>query len=153
MPPKTESEKLPLSKIKMIYFLWRRRFRGSITELSKHLGYKNDSFTNRNLHELMNEGFVIEKRTKDGIELRLTDEGVRRIHYFIMPHWLLVILFITSVTPLFWGIIGLVWNISISPTSMLGTGIMWFLLTLNLWWAFAKVEEQFWQFDKHLLSE
>jgi hypothetical protein len=137
----------------MIYFLWRRQFRGSITELSKQLGYKNDNFTNRNLHELMEDGFVIEKRTKGGSELRPTDEGIRRILYFVMPRWLLVFLFVTSVTPLFWGIMGLVWNISTSPTSMLGTGIMWVLLTLNLWWAFVRVEEQFWQFDKHLLSE
>lgn len=79
-PPNPKKRRLPLSKLLILYFLSNRGYDGSILQLSRDMGYSTDSSVNKNLNDLIRDGYVT-----DGPVYKLTPAGVREIQFSRLP--------------------------------------------------------------------
>ena len=105
MPSRGTSKDLVTRNVFLLYYLWKRRgFSGSISELSKQLGYPSDSPVNKRLNSLIADGYVKEVRTKHETKFKVTRKGMRKIQFLILPHWILLILIILSFGYIYYGI-------------------------------------------------
>jgi CTP-dependent riboflavin kinase len=121
----------------------KKEFKGSISELSRQLGYADDSPVNKMVNELITDGFIEEKDTKSGKALVLTAKGERKVRYLTIPKYSLIFLLVLSLGNIYWGIGGLLFNQFVGPEYVLILGILSFLCVIIIWWMQKEAEKEF----------
>jgi uncharacterized membrane protein len=143
MPKRETAEDLVTRETWLLYYLWRNKgFRGSISALSKELGYKDDSAVNKRINVLKLKGYVKEEQTKIGTILKITGEGEKKIIFLIVPRYILYILLILTFTDVCWGILGLFSLFYVQSWNILLVGVISTFATAFLIWTYRKNEEK-----------
>ena len=121
------------SKIKLLSFMFRNYplgYPGSISELARKLGYADDSYVNRMLHELMERGFVGEKNSRKGHVYKVTLIGEMKILPFLLPDVLLLPAMGLGLFDLILGVASAWGGFAISPGLLVGAGAICTILTI-----------------------
>jgi len=93
-PSPREKKRLPTSKLLILYFIsLRGSYDGTIMQLSRDMGYPTDSNVNKNLNELIRDGYVVDKPL-----YKLTQEGVHQLQFTRLPEALCYILLVLGIT-------------------------------------------------------
>lgn len=120
-------------KIRLIHFLlfhYPRGYTGSISELGRQLGYADDSYANRMLHELMEKGFIAENNTLKGIRYKLTPYGILKVMPFVLPNIFAIPAILLAILDVVWGIGGLLFAAPPSATLLTIVGAISISFTL-----------------------
>ncbi|MEM2173269.1 MAG: rhomboid family intramembrane serine protease [Thermoproteota archaeon] len=143
MPKKETADDLVTRETWLLYYLWKiKGFRGSISALSKELGYKDDSSVNKKINKLKQKGYVKEEQTRTGTVFKVTGKGERKIIFLILPRYTLKILMVLTFAYLFWGLLGVFGIFYVEPWNILLIGIISTGATGFLLWSYRKSEEE-----------
>ncbi|MBS7654644.1 hypothetical protein KEJ43_06205 [Candidatus Bathyarchaeota archaeon] len=143
MPKKETAEDLVTRETWLLYYLWKiKGFRGSISALSKELGYKDDSSVNKKINKLKQKEYVKEEQAKMGTVLKVTGKGERKIIFLILPRYTLNLLLVLTFIYLCWGLLGLFGIFYVEPWNILLIGIISICVTGFLIWSYRKSEEE-----------
>ncbi|MDG6953929.1 MAG: MarR family transcriptional regulator [Nitrososphaerota archaeon] len=81
-------KKLTPAKLNILYFIHERgEYPGSISQLSRDMGYSSDSTVNTNLNELIRDGYVTE-----GPPYSVTKAGENELRFTRLPDYLVAII-------------------------------------------------------------
>jgi hypothetical protein len=116
----------------------------NISELSRRLGYADDSSINKRVNRLRLDGFL----TDSGDAIELTRKGRRRIAFLIVPRYALLAIAALDFGYVWWSIMALLSLSPIHPEYMLAMGILSVVLLTLLWWAYRIGERQFCQIGR-----
>ena len=131
-----------------MYYLWKRSgFSGSISELARRLGYKDASPVNRMLHELMDDGYVLEQAKADKASFRLTKKGQRSISLLVFKDFSLLFLVVFSVAVVYSGFAGLVFHVVVPPADLVIMGTVSILFVILIRQQIKRQEAQLWSID------
>ncbi|MEM2703922.1 MAG: hypothetical protein QXR45_12265 [Candidatus Bathyarchaeia archaeon] len=154
MPKRETAEDVLTRNTWLMYYVWKKGgVNANISELSKELGYSTDGALNTRINYLKSEGYIKEKWTKKGNMFKLTNKGIQKILFLVMPKWALTGIFIISLANIQYAI-GEIWlNLPIEPLYLLFLGLISLVLVLLLYWMQIKGERQFVQIGKHLQED
>jgi len=135
-----------------MYFLWKRSgFIGSISEMARQLGYRDASPVNRMLHELMDEGYVVERPVGSKVAYKLTGRGRRSINLLVLKDFSLLFLIVFGLAVVYAGFIGLFFGASVPPVDLVVLGTVSILFVILAREQIRQEEEQLWQGPKELV--
>ena len=121
------------SKIKLLSFMFKNYplgYEGSISELARKLGYADDSYVNRMLHELLETGFVGEKNSRKGHVYKVTLFGEMKILPFLLPDVLLLPAMGLGLFDLILGMASALGGFPVNPGLLIGAGAVCTIFTL-----------------------
>lgn len=97
------------SQEEVLYFLVTRGgWEGSISALSRQLGYHSDSTVNQALNYLIREGYVAQKRAGHGWRYKPTLKGLRHAGYAAFPGYMVLLLTVSGgLVPIYWAALSL----------------------------------------------
>lgn len=146
LPMKTApSMELLHPKVKLMYFLWKRSgFSGSISELARQLGYKDASPVNRMLHELMDDGYVLEQVKSEKTAFRLTKKGQNSISLLVFKDFSLLFLIVFSIGVVYSGFAGLIFHVVVPPADLVILGTVSILFVILIRQQISRQETQLW---------
>jgi Mn-dependent DtxR family transcriptional regulator len=148
MSRKETAEDVVTREAWLMYRLWKMKgFRGSISELSRELEYKDDSPVNRRINALKEKGYVEEERKASDVMFKLTNKGKRKILFMILPRYLLYSVLTLAFADIYWGLLGS-YGMYIESWIILITGAFSLVLIILLIWMFRKGEEQLCQIGR-----
>jgi DNA-binding MarR family transcriptional regulator len=118
------SMRLLQPKLKILYYVWKKSgVKDNVSQISRDLGYKKDSWINDTIHTLLDEKYLDRQSRKDGEYFVLTQKGRRKIApvavLWVMPLMIVVIAFI----PLSWGLNEMVDRTQVQPWIFLAGAI------------------------------
>ena len=132
-------------KVKLMYFLWKRSgFTGSISELARQLGYKDASPVNRMIHELMDDGYVLEQTKADKAVFRLTKKGQNSISLLVFKDFSLLFLVVFSLGVVYSGFAGLIDHVVVPPADLVIMGTVSILFVILIREQIQRQETQLW---------
>lgn len=132
-------------KVKLMYFLWKRSgFSGSISELARQLGYKDASPVNRMLHELMDDGYVLEQVKSEKTAFRLTKKGQNSISLLVFKDFSLLFLIVFSIGVVYSGFAGLIFHVVVPPADLVILGTVSILFVILIRQQISRQETQLW---------
>jgi len=83
-----------MAKLLILYFISSRGgYKGTIVQMSRDMNYQTDSSVNKNLHELIRDGYVI-----DDPYFKLTGKGEAQLQFSRLPEALCAILMVLGLT-------------------------------------------------------
>jgi magnesium-transporting ATPase (P-type) len=145
---KAPSMELLHPKVKLMYFLWKRSgFSGSISELARQLGYKDASPVNRMLHELIDDGYVLEQAKSRKTAFRLTKRGQRSISLLVFKDFSLLFLIVFSVAVVYSGFAGLIFHVVVPSADLVIMGTVSILFVILVRQQIRNQETQLWSSD------
>ncbi|MBO3833139.1 MAG: rhomboid family intramembrane serine protease [Candidatus Brockarchaeota archaeon] len=143
MPKKETAEDLVTRETWLLYYLWREKgFRGSISALSKKLGYKDDSTLNKRINKLKESGYVKEESVGTEPVFKITNKAERKILFLILPRYVLYFTLALTFADIFWGLFGLFGIFHVEPWNMLLVGFISTCAIAFLIWSYRKSEEE-----------
>ncbi len=103
------ADDLTPSQEEVLYYLATRGgWDGSISALSRQLGYHSDSTVNQALNHLIREGYVKQKRTGHGWRYKPTLKGLRHAGYATFPEYMVLLPVVSGgLTPIYWAALSL----------------------------------------------
>jgi hypothetical protein len=132
-------------KVKLMYYLWKRSgFSGSISELARQLGYKDASPVNRMLHELMDDGYVMEQSKAERTFFRLTRKGQSSISLLVFKDFSLLFLIVFSIAVVYSGFAGLIFHVIVPPADLVIMGTVSILFVILIRQQIDRQEVQLW---------
>jgi hypothetical protein len=142
---KAPSMELLHPKVKLMYFLWKRSgFTGSISELARQLGYKDASPVNRMIHELMDDGYVLEQAKADKAVFKLTKKGQNSISLLVFKDFSLLFLVVFSLGVVYSGFAGLIDHVLVPPADLVIMGTVSILFVILIREQIQRQEMQLW---------
>jgi len=153
MPKRETAEDVLTRNTWIMYYIWKKGgVIANISQLSRELGYKNDGALNIRINDMKDKGYVKEKQTRKGNVFKLTNKGIQKILFLIMPKWALAGIFVASLTNIYYAI-GEIWlKLRVDPIYLLISGSLSLILTLLLYLMQRKGEKQFIQIGKPSLN-
>ncbi|PSN81923.1 hypothetical protein B9Q13_01105 [Candidatus Marsarchaeota G2 archaeon ECH_B_SAG-G16] len=145
---KALGKKKPLAKEWILFFIWKKGgWKGSISELSRALGYSSDSYTNTKVSELVREGCL---RVEEGKVYKVTAKGLWRIRAFTAALYGPLVLALFALIPEGWAIELLLFRVIISPLSLSLTAVLIFSFSLWIFRSVGRIIESFLSRDESL---
>jgi DNA-binding MarR family transcriptional regulator len=146
LPSRYSSEDLLTRETRLLYFIGKKSgYKGTISDISKELGYEDDSTVNRKINDLIHRDLIKEVRFKNNRGYDLTKEGYKKIRFLLLPRWTLLFLLCQSLVLVYSGVL---WVLKILPINlqmmMIGIGFLSVITTLYLIQTFKESEERIW---------
>jgi hypothetical protein len=128
-----------------MYFIGKKSgYKGTISDISKKLGYEDDSTVNRKINDLIRRGLVKEVQYKTGRGYDLTKEGYKKISFLLLPKWVLLFMLALSFVLFYVGILGQFKILQLNSQMIVGIGFLSVITTLYLIQTYKEGEKRIW---------
>ena len=130
----------------IMYYIWKKKgFKGTISELARQLGYRNDTPANKRINNLISKGWIKKKRMGDGEIYRLTYKGERKIYFLIMPRYTMFFLVALALINVYWGTGMIFFGLILAPISILTLGLLSVFTIVGLLSMYRSRENELWE--------
>ena len=138
------SMRLLQPKLKVLYYIWKKSgVKDNVSQISRDLGYKKDSWINDTIHSLLDEKFLGKQNRKDGEYFVLTRKGRRKIAPIVVSWIMPVMIIVLAIVPLTWALDEMVYRIQVQPWIFLAGTIMIMGIGLFLLYEVRLLEKEY----------
>jgi DNA-binding MarR family transcriptional regulator len=138
------SMRLLQPKLRILYYISKNgRVKNNLSELSRLLSYAKDTYVNKSVHELINDGYLKTTNDKDLEYLSLTRKGRRKIAPLVLTKFLPLIIVVIAFIPLTWALDEVMYGIYISPLVLLIATLLLLGIAFFMFYEINKLEKEY----------